>query len=276
MHFKVMKIFVIGMVLFALICSSETMNAQDQTIEIMNRAIDQAKKCQGQITLSEETNKEAEAVARKAFDRFQSQEFQEKIDAETERIEQTFFRPFSPETPRTETPEKICPDRLPATEKIFLFISSSMPVHTLRTYVQDMDILDDPNFVIVLRGFVGGMKYVRPTLDFLEKLIVREKNCRLSEGNQCNMFHANIQIDPLIFGKLDIQQVPAVAYVKNIKKIDVQQSMGREGNLVEETDAVVVYGDASLDFALERIFNETGNIQIKKAIQKLRGDFYEG
>jgi hypothetical protein len=30
-----------------------------------------------------------------------------------------------------------------------------------------------------------------------------------------------------------------------------------------------------LDYALDQIFAETGNPQIKKAVQKIRGDFYE-
>jgi conjugal transfer pilus assembly protein TrbC len=275
-HFNVMKLStaLLSMVFCAFICLPETTGATDNAVDLVNDAIDRAKQYQEKITLPEQTNREAQSAAGKAFEEFQSQAFQEKIDAEKDRIENTLFRPFSSQPPAAATDGKICPDGWPATERLILFISSSMPLSVLRTYVKDIDALNDPNVVMVLKGFVGGMQTVRPTLDFLEQLMVRERDCRLSEGKPCDVYDANIQIDPLLFSRFGIQQVPAVAYVRNVKMIDTRQSMALEGNLSQEIDAVVVYGDASLEYSLERIFDETKSPRIKKAVQTLRGDFY--
>ena len=269
---------ILKMVFVAVLCSLMGLHqnaiAQDNEMDIIQKAMDQAAKYESEIILPE-TDKAAESAAREAFDRYQSQEFQEKITSETERIKHTLFGPFS-NPDRLEKPEEtMCMDGLAGSEKIYLFISSSIPLSTLRTYVRNLDTLNDPNIVMVLRGFINGMQLVRPTLEFLERLLVKDKDCRLSDGKQCDVYQANIQIDPLVFRKFNIQQVPALAYVKNIKTIDAQQSMGKDGNLAEESEAVVVYGDVALDYALEQMFNETGNLQIKKAVQKLRGDFYE-
>jgi type-F conjugative transfer system pilin assembly protein TrbC len=264
----------LSMVFCAFICLPETTGATDNAVDLVNDAIDRAKQYQEKIALPEQTNREAQSAAGKAFEQIQSQAFQKKIAAEKNRIENTLFRPFSSQPQAAATDGKICPDGWPATERLILFISSSMPLSVLRTYVKNIDALNDPNVMMVLKGFVGGMQTVRPTLDFLEQLMVRERDCRLSEGKPCDVYDGNIQIDPLLFSRFGIQQVPAVAYVRSVKMIDARQSMALEGNLSQEIDAVVVYGDASLEYSLERIFDETGSPIIKKAVQTLRGDFY--
>lgn len=250
------------------------MSAQDRSMEAVDRAMEQAKEMQAQIDLPKEINKAGEAAAEKAFERFQSKAVQKKIESEKERIAGTLLQPLAPG--KSPKQENLCPDQLQQTEKVFLFVSSSMPDQTLRAYVQDLDRLGDPNFVMVLRGFVDGMKQARPTLNFLEKLLAKESGCRLNKGKICDLFRVSIVIDPLVFQKFNIQEVPALAYVKNINLIDPKQSMGLAGNLSGEIEAVVVHGDAALAFGLEHILKETQNVRIKRAIQKLQGDFYEG
>lgn len=247
----------------------------ESNFEIVNKALEQAETYSKEIVVPEDMNEAAESAAKEAYDRFESREFQESIKAETERIKQTLFGNYSPESGQTETEASVCLDSLQENQKVFLFVSSSMPVSTLRTYAMDLDALNDPNFVMVLRGFVGGMKQVRPTLDFIEKIAVREEDCRISEGKKCDMFRVNIEIDPMVFQKFHIEQVPAIAYAENVQAIDTQQSIGREGNLSGEMDAAVVYGDASIEYALEQIFIETKDPQIQKAMNKLQEGFYD-
>ncbi len=260
---------------FTFIAVSAAGGDGESAFEIVNKALEQAETYSSDITVPEGTNEAAESAATEAYERFTSRDFQKRIKSETERIKQTLFGNYSPESPKTETGESMCTDHLQETQKVFLFISSSMPVGTLRTYARDLDTLNDPNFVMILRGFIGGMKQVRPTLDFLQKIAVKDEECRIGEGKKCDMFRANIEIDPLVFQKFQIGQVPAVAYLKNVQAIDTKQSIGLEGNLSGVVDAAVVYGDASLDYALERIFNETKNPQIQKAMKKLRENFYD-
>ena len=252
-------VLVVSMGFFQTIC------AQDSEIDLVQQAMDQAAKYENDIELPE-VNKDGESAANEAFDKYQSQEFQHKITSETQRIRQTLFGNITQQTNPGESDENICLDQLAKDENIYLFISASIPLNTLRTYVRDLDMLNDPNFVVVLRGFVDGMEKIRPTLGFIESLLVKDSNCRLSDGKQCDVYQANIQIDPLAFRKFNIQQVPALAYVKSI---------GNDAKPSDEPEAVVVYGDVSLNYALDQIYSETKNPQIKKAVQKIRGDFYE-
>ena len=271
MHSKNSIISKLGLiaVLFAWMGFFQTIIAQDSEMDLIQQAMDQAAKYENEIVLPE-VNKDGESAAKEAFDKYQSQEFQQNITSETQRIRQTLFGNFALQTNPGESDENVCLDQLAKDEKIYLFISASIPLNTLRTYVRDLDMLNDPNIVMVLRGFVNGMEKIRPTLEFIESLLVKDSSCRLSDGRQCDVYQANIQIDPLVFRKFNIQQVPTLAYTKKINSIDSQ-----DAGSSDEPDAVVIYGDVSLDYALNQIYSETKNPQIKKAVQKIRGDFYE-
>ncbi len=265
---------IVGGMLCALICMTTGMNAEEPSMETVNRILEQAQQSQSRMEIPKELNTAGEAAAKEAFERFQSKESQEKIESEKERIAGTMLKPLNPEKPSNQ--EHLFPDRLLNSEKVFLFISSSMPEQTLRAYAQDLDRLGDPNFVLVLRGFVDNMQKARPTLDFLEKLLVRESGCRLGKDKACDLFKVSIVIDPLVFQKFNIQEVPALAFVRNINLVDPKQSLGLAGNLSGEVEAVVVCGDAALASGLEHIFKDTKDARIKQTVRKLQGDFYEG
>ncbi len=256
------------------ICMTTGMNAEEPSMETVNRILEQAQQSQSRMEFPKELNTAGEAAAIEAFERFQSKESQGKIELEKGRIAGTLLKPLNSEKPSNQ--EKLFSDRLLNSEKVFLFISSSLPEQTLRAYARDLDRLGDPNFVLVLRGFVDGMQQARPTLDFLEKLLVRESGCRMNKGKACDLFRVSIVIDPLVFQKFYIQEVPALAFVRNINLIDPKQSMGLEGNLSGEVEAVVVYGDVALASGLEHILKDTKDARIEQAVQKLQGDFYEG
>ena len=261
----------LGLIAVLLACMGffQIIIAQDSEMDLIQQAMDQAAKYENEIVLPE-VNKDGESAAKEAFDKYQSQEFQQNITSETQRISQTLFGNFSQQTNPGESDENICLDQLAKDEKIYLFISASIPLNTLRTYVRDLDTLNEPNFVVVLRGFVDGMGKIRPTLEFIESLLVKDSTCRMSDGKQCDVYQANIQIDPLVFRKFNVQQVPALAYAKRINPIDSQ-----DAGSSDEPEEVVIYGDVSLDYALDQIYSETENPQIKKAVHKIRGDFYE-
>ena len=49
-------------------------------------------------------------------------------------------------------------------ERIYIFLSSSIPTETLRRYTSAVGALGDRNVRFVMRGFIGGAKYMKPTL----------------------------------------------------------------------------------------------------------------
>lgn len=145
-------------------------------------------------------------------------------------------------------------------EKIYLFISSSMPEITLRTYARDLDKLGDKNIVMVMQGFVGGIKYITPTLEFIQNILKKSPACD-SKSRVCDAFNAGVYIDPQAFARYGINGVPAVVYV-------------RDENEEKFSEAYRVSGEVSLEYALERIEKESKSSQISHALKKLRKGFY--
>jgi type-F conjugative transfer system pilin assembly protein TrbC len=144
-----------------------------------------------------------------------------------------------------------------------------VPVETIRTYVRDLDLLADPNIVMALRGFVAGMRTVQPTIGFIESLLVKEKSCKNTVQKECDIHRVNIQIDPLVFRKFGIEQVPAFVYVKGAILQDDKLSIGNKNNLHPQATHSILFGDISLNYVLERFAEESGSDYLKAMADKL-------
>lgn len=156
-------------------------------------------------------------------------------------------------------------------ERIYLFVSSSIPRSTLKTYAADLDKLKDENIVMVMRGFVDGVKYIKPTLDLISNVLKKDPACD-SSRNQCDAFQAGIHIDPVLFSRYDIQTVPAIVYARGVRESNLEAGQGRDEN--QAGDAFRVSGDVTLEYALEMILKETRSSQIETILKKLRRGFY--
>jgi type-F conjugative transfer system pilin assembly protein TrbC len=218
---------------------------------------------------------QGEKEAEKAVTVYQSEEFQQKIQSEVERLKDTVFsKQLEEYLPKQVTKEGRSPSPgvLSQTERIYIFVSSSMPVQTIRSYAGDVDRLRDPNVAMVMRGFIGGMKYVKPTIEFARKVLVKDENCR-AMTEKCETFSSNLEIDPLLFRKYGITSVPAVVYARGVRIADPGQSEGYDKN-VKVSDYYAVYGDASLEYAIRAFHKETKSPSLEGMIRKLRGGFY--
>jgi len=147
-----------------------------------------------------------------------------------------------------------------------------VPKETLRNYARDLDGLRQPRISIVMRGFVGGMTKVRPTLEFLRGVLFKEETC---DSDKCEAYRAPALIDPLLFRRYAIEAVPAIVYAKGVRVMDSTVSEGvKEG--AETGDYYVLYGDIALDGALEIIRREVRSGALDCLVWKLRrGDGYE-
>lgn len=146
-------------------------------------------------------------------------------------------------------------------ERIYIFVSSSVPKETLRNYARDIDSLGEPRISIVMRGFVGGMTKVRPTLEFLNGVLFKNENC---DSNKCEAYQAPLLIDPLLFRHYGIKAVPAIVYARG----EVEEG--------EAGDYYVLYGDAAFDGALEFINREARVGSLNCLLWKIKGgDDYE-
>ena len=120
---------------------------------------------------------------------------------------------------------------------VVLAVSSSMPRNMIADYMAQLDGRSDA--VMVLRGFVGGARQVKPTGQFLEKAS-RIRSMDRDGGH----YVVKVIIDPLLFRMLGIDRVPAVAYLDGVTDISHCDDE-------DYAASVVVYGAARVDAALE-------------------------
>ncbi len=157
-------------------------------------------------------------------------------------------------------------------ERIYIFVSSSVPKETLRNYARTLDGLGQHRMLIVMRGFVGGMTKVKPTLEFFRGVLFKDENC---DSDKCEAYRAPVLIDPLLFRRYGIEAVPAVVYARGVRFTDSTVSEGVKAG-VETGDYYVLYGDAALDGALEILTREVRSMSLDCLVWKIRrGDAYE-
>jgi len=136
--------------------------------------------------------------------------------------------------------------RLSPDERFYVFVSSGVPAGTLRTYAADMERLI-PEGVFVLRGFVGGVDRIGPTVRFISDVISIRKEC----GPECGVREVQFIIDPLLFRRFKIRSVPAFVFVKGVSCGFGVDDPGDE-DACSIRDWFVIRGDASLEYVLEK------------------------
>ena len=245
-------------------------------MENVSRFLENAGRIGRNIEIPENLHKaQGQKEAGKLLEYYQSEAFRRKYEAEIERLKKTVFKDaLDSYYGDSEQGEKSRAARgiLPENERIYLFVSSSVPIGTLMNYARDLDRLGDPNVFMVLQGFVGGMKRVKPTMDFVRKIITEDADCDIQK-NKCSAYRVNIRIDPLLFRKYGITRVPAAVYVPDVRIMDATLSEGMEGNATTG-DHYILHGDASLAYLLETLRKESGRRSIDLLIEALKGGIY--
>lgn len=209
--------------------------------------------------------KQGQVEAQKLYEVYNSEEFQSKIQSEIERLKRDVFpeqvKDYNEYYSQIQNKNTVSNKKqepfygsktvqLSPDERIYIFISSSVPVETLRNYARDIDRIGSPNIKMVMRGFIGGMKYIKPTMEYLSDVLKRDKLCDFKAGQKCEVYGTSVYIDPLLFRAYNIKEVPAFVYIKGLKVMDPLLSEGMTDN-VTSTQATVLYGDVSLEYAVE-------------------------
>ncbi len=209
-----------------------------------------------------EDTKIGQEKAESLMQHFQAPEFQAVLQAEQQRVADTMFSDvlaeFAPQEKQGQSPGK-----LSTNERVYLFVSSSVPLSTLKSYATMIDRARDPNVVMVLRGFVGGMKKIKPTMEFIVDVLKKDPACG-DGAAQCDSYNASIQIDPQLFQRYRIEQVPTVVYASGLK------SDGEEPEEQASHRDFVIAGDAGLDWLLEKINREAKSRTLDSLISSLR------
>ncbi len=242
-------------------------------LNVVNAGLARAKRLEGKMKVSENAHRqEADKEAQKAFEVYKSEAFQQRLNQETKRLKTEIFKGAKAYYKDLYRGDKKTPikNRLSGSERIYLFISSSVPEATLRTYMAQIAGIGDPNIIVVMCGFIDGMKYIGPTLEFIQKLLEKNPAC----GQPCGLYGVNVEVDPLLFRRYGVLQVPAVVYVPDI---DVAVSGASEG--LEQNAAVArsyaFYGDVPLAYALRRINEEAKSASLAALIKEFHHGFYK-
>ena len=211
---------------------------------------------------------QAEA-AKRVFDVFNSPGYTERMKKESNRIMKDVLKVtpapyYYADADRAQSPQ-LAPD-----ERIYIFISSSVPTATLRSYARDIDRIGDPRITMVMRGMVGGMGKMRPTMEFISKIILKNPDC--AEPG-CKTLRSSVIIDPLLFRLYRPERVPAIVYVHGLSAIDPDLSEGDSANgvLVSDSQWLMTYGDNSLGYSLAT-FRENGGSPILEELAGLVGN----
>jgi type-F conjugative transfer system pilin assembly protein TrbC len=224
-------------------------------------SLTQADRLAGSMAIPKNRHEEEmNAAAAKLDSYYRSEEFQGRLRTETERIKsQLFGESFARFYPDNKDMQGM--GKLAESERVYIFISSSMPIQTVRNYVASVARLREPRIVMVMRGFVDGMSRIQPTIRFVADALKRDPLCSPAEG-ECEMLQANLVVDPLLYRRYAIDRVPAVVFAKGVKADNPGLSEGDMKN-AEVTDSYTVYGDASLEYILQVTARQSGASSLK-------------
>lgn len=258
----------IMLLLFIGFIGAGTVSSQDSFIGMdeLTQQLRQVEELAESLELPEDgiVNKQASQAAKKLFQQFNSPEHQAKLRQEEQRLRETLFADV-PQMPQPEEDGKqteIPQGQLADHERVYLFFSSSVPNTTLQTYMTMIELAQDPNLVMVMRGFIDGMEKIQPTMQYLQDLFNKDPNCNPLK-KKCDFFRINIQINPLLFRQYGIAAAPTVVFATNVtQKGDQDEASG---------PAFIIEGDAALDYLLERINHKAKSKTLEALIRALQG-----
>ena len=141
-----------------------------------------------------------------------------------------------------------------------LFVSSSMPTATLRTYAAQVE---KARGVIAFRGMPGGMTKVAPMAKLTAEMLRLDPGC---EGPACVMRDIQVIVDPLVFRQHGVARVPALAMIPGDPALPYCEREEESPRAVH-----VVYGDAALSGLLEEIARLGGKEEVRDAQSRLEG-----
>lgn len=135
-----------------------------------------------------------------------------------------------------------------------LFVSSSMPLPTLRSYAIQLEKVKG---VLAFRGVPGGLKRMGPMAKLAAQILRIDAGC---EGPNCAMRDVQLIVDPIAFRQHGITQVPALAMIPG----DPTQAYCERDDESPRAHHIV-YGDSALPGMLEEYGRLGGKEEVRDA-----------
>src|SRR3546814_355872 len=135
-----------------------------------------------------------------------------------------------------------------------LFVSSSMPISTLRNYAVQLERVHG---VMAFRGVPGGLRKMGPMAKVTAQILRLDPGC---EGPNCVMRNVQLIIDPVVFRQHGIAQVPALAMIPGDP---TQAYCERDDDSPRASH--VVFGDSALSGMFEAYARLGGKEEVSHA-----------
>lgn len=200
---------------------------------------------------------EGQKAAQQSSDEFYSPELQEEITCEQQRLKeevfQDFIEPWKEKKPNTNKDQSKQTAHLAKTEKVYLFLSSSMPDETVHAYLASIERVADPSLLPVTRGLLKGIYNRKAHIKYFSQILKKDFSCTDHKQPKeiCQRLKVGITVNPLLFAEHNISQVPAVVYTNREK-------------------VFIIHGDAGLDYLLERINREVKSATLANLIKNIQ------
>ena len=248
--------------------STQALNKKEIDLEKIADAVEEQKK-KLEAGGIKNNNDEAIRRANDAAQKFHSEQYQTTLNKEMERIKADVFNVGEKENKAIIYPDAIkTPEHSLSKESyLYIFISSSMPENTIRAYAQDIALLKEQNIIIVLRGMIGQPAKLKETAKYIQNIIKKDPECE----RKCKLYKARFSIDPKLFEKYNITEVPVFVYDWNVKTME--PGMGRSTGNKTGSEYLKLKGDVSLEYALEIFRREAKEKELEKLIGKFRLEY---
>jgi type-F conjugative transfer system pilin assembly protein TrbC len=239
-----------------------------------------SKKERKDIDTTLETNKnntEASKIAENINNDIKSNGFQKKVEANKDYIFKDKDLNFDEKMGNYK--KEIAPEKklnyknkfLNSDERLIIAISSSIPDEVIKNYFKSLgDNYEDVLFV--MNGFIGNdPKKIMPTLEYISKLLNKDSSSK--DLKDKNKYLFRVDINPKLFAKYNINEVPAVIFIKNYNPFLEIQGNGNEENSNSDEQVFISYGDSSLRYSLEQINKKAKSDGLNKMIKNFSKGF---
>ena len=226
--------------------------AREQAVidgEATRKAMDTARELAKAMTLPENIHKEAGIkAAQQSNDDFRKPEFQQKMAAELTRQTDLFL----PENRRAKQQEQAAKIIFAETEKVYLFLSSSIPEASFQGYMASLEGV--PEILPVMKGMVGGLgkEHKEERAQWWSKVLQKDTTCEKTPEKPCELIKPAISIKAALFKQYSITEVPALVYDRGDGIFHIQ-------------------GDVGIVTLLEKVNKEAKSPGLTAVITKIRG-----
>lgn len=189
-------------------------------------------------------------------------EIKEKINRDNNELQNAII-----ETNKSMPQDNRSPDNEYSGKRLFVFVSSSMPIEIIRNYIMLTDNVKDET-IFLINGFVDGIEKFKPTFEWLIKVL-----CDDAPAGSSECLNASIDINPNLFNEFDVTVVPSVLYLpKGVGPCSCEEKYN-----YPEKPFYLSRGDAPVQYHLSKMLETENNhkFELSEFKAKLKNEIKE-